>query len=114
EVCAPSEELMNGCIAGGQGFVLSRERGYTVHTNPTSGVGIIATPSGCVPGLAARWGFCVGPGGIYYVARDGVRVTNGGDSVILSEALRPLFENRTVNGFAPVDFSVPAAIRLAL
>jgi len=114
EVCAPAEELMNGCVAGGQGFVLSRERGYTVHTNIAGGAGIVATPSGCVPGLAARWGLCQGPGGIYYVARDGVRVTNGGDSVILSEALRPLFENRTVNGFAPVDFSVPTAIRLAV
>lgn len=114
EVCAPSEELMNGCLAGGQGFVLSRERGYTVHTNLTGGAGIVATPSGCVPGLAARWGFCVGPGGVYYVARDGVRVTNGGDSAILTEALRSLFENRTVRGVAPIDFSVPAAIRLSL
>lgn len=114
EVCAPSEELLNGGIIGGSGFVLSRERGYTVHTNLAGGAGIVATPSGCTPGLAARWGFCVGPGGVFYVAADGVRVTNGGDSTILSDAIRPLFHAQTVNGYSPIDFSVEAAIRLAI
>jgi len=114
EACAPAEELMNGCVVGGQGFVLSRERGYTVHTNLAGGTGIVVTPSGCTPGLTARWGFCSGPGGVFYVARDAVRVTNGGDSVILSDQIRSLFHGETVNGVAPIDFSVPAAIRLAL
>jgi hypothetical protein len=113
EVCSPAEELMNGCIHGGQGFVLSRERGYTVYTNISGGQGVVATPSGCRPGLAARWGFTQGPGGIYYVARDGIRVTTGGDSQILSDQIRPLFHNQTVNGIAPIDFAVPTAIRLA-
>lgn len=114
EVCAPSEELMNGAVVGGAGFVLSREQGYTVHTNLTGGTGIVVTPSGCKPGLAARWGFCVGPGGIYYVARDGIRVTNGGDSVVLSEALWPLFHAQTKYGLAPIDFAHPEAIRLSI
>lgn len=114
EVCSPAEELMNGGIIGGAGFVLSRERGYVVHTNLAGGAGIVVTPSGCTPGLDARWGFCVGPGGVYYVARDGIRVTTGGESTVLSEALWPLFHAQTVNGYAPIDFSVPAAIRLSL
>ena len=114
EVCAPAEELMNGCIIGGQGFVLSREQGYTVYTNLTGGEGIAVTPSGCKPGLAARWGFCQGPGGVYYVARDSLRTTQGGDSAILSDPIRPLFHNQTVFGVAPIDFSVPTAIRLAV
>lgn len=115
EVCSPAEELMNGCIVGGQGFVLSREQGYTVHTNLTAGgEGIVATPSGCTPGLAARWGFTPGPGGVYYVARDGVRVTNGGDSILLSQALWPLFHKETKYGLLPIDWAVPTAIRLAI
>lgn len=114
EVCSPSEELMNGCVVGGAGFVLSRERGYTVHTNLSGGTGIVVTPSNCTPGLAARWGFTVGLGGIYYVARDGVRVTNGGDSVLLSDALWPLFHAQSAYGLFPVDFAVPAAIRLSV
>lgn len=114
EVCSPAEELMNGCVTGGAGFVLSRERGYAVHTNLTGGTGIVVTPTTCVPGLAARWGFAYGPGGVYYVARDHIRVTNGNESVVLSDALWPLFHGETLNGYAPVDFSVPAAIRLAV
>jgi hypothetical protein len=112
EVCSPAEELMNGCVTASGGFVLSREQGYSVYTNLTGGGGIAVTPAGCKPGLTARWGFCARKFGIFYVARDGVRVTMGGDSTLLSEQIRPLFHNETRNGIAPIDFSVPAAIRL--
>ena len=114
EVCSPSEQLMNGCVWGGQGFVLSRERGYAVHTNIAGGDGIGTTPTACKPGLAARWGFCDGAGGIFYVSRDGIRVTQGGISEILDDALWPLFHGQAVNGYAPIDFSVEAAIRLSI
>lgn len=113
EVCAPSEELMNGCVLGGGGFVISRERGYLIYTNP-GGVGIVYSPTDCTPGLAARWGFCVGPGGIFYVARDAVRVTGGGASQILSDQIKPLFNGESVNGRLPIDFSQPLEIRLTL
>lgn len=113
EVCSPSEELMNGCVLGGGGFVLSRERGYLIYANP-GGVGILYSPTDCTPGLAARWGFCNGPGGIHYVARDGIRVTGGGASQLLSDQIRPLFNGETVNGRRPIDFSQPLEIRLAL
>lgn len=113
EVCSPTEELMNGCVWGGGGFVLSRERGYLIYTNPGD-VGITYSPTSCTPGLAARWAFCTGPGGIYYVARDAVRVTGGADSQILSDQIRPLFNGQTVNGRAPIDFSQPLEMRLAL
>lgn len=114
EACAPSEELMNGCVWGGQGFVLSRERGYSVRVNPAE-VGITVDPTECRPGLAVRWGFCQGPGGIFYVARDGVRVTGGNESTLLGgNQLSPLFNGETVNGRLPINWSVPTAIRLAL
>ena len=113
EVCAPSEELMNGAVLGGGGFVLSRERGYQIYPDPNGG-GILSTPTSVTPGLAARWGFCVGPGGAYYVARDGVRVTNGADSQILSDALRPLFNGTSVSGRHPINFQHEADIQLAL
>lgn len=111
EVCSPSEELMNGCVLGGGGFVLSRERGYLVYASP-AGVGITYSPTDCTPGLAARWGFCTGPGGIFYVARDAVRVTGGAASQILSDQIKPLFNGETVNGRLPIDFSQPLEIRL--
>jgi hypothetical protein len=114
EVCAPGEQLMNGCVYGGQGFVLSRERGYLIYSNLTGSPGIVSTSSTCTPGLAARWGFVAHKSGIFYVARDGVRVTQGGDSTLVSEQIRPVFHNQTVNGVAPINFAVPTAIRLAI
>ncbi len=111
EVCSPTEELMNGCVLGGGGFVLSRERGYTIFANP-GGVGIVYQPTDCTPGLAARWGFCTGPGGIFYVARDAVRVTGGGASQVLSDQIQPLFNGQTVNDRLPIDFSQPTEIGL--
>lgn len=115
EVCPPSEQLMNGCVWAGQGFVLSRLRGYAVHTNLTStSEGIVVTPTQCFPGLACRWGFVAGPGGIFYVAVDGVRVTQGGESQIVSDQIRSIFHGQTVNGYAPIDWAHPEAIRLEL
>lgn len=115
EVCPPSEQLMNGGVWAGQGFVLSRERGYAVHTSLAATTdGITVTPTACFPGLFCRWGFVVGTGGIFYVAKDGVRVTQGSASTLLSDQIRPLFHSQTVNGYAPIDFSHPEAIRLEL
>lgn len=113
EVCAPSEELMNGGVFGGQAFVFSRERGYLLSTN-LAGVAdtIVATPTDCTPGMATYWGMCIGPDGIYYVAKDGVRVTKGGESMIVSDPLRPLFNGQTKNGLLPIDFTAWQFIRL--
>src|ERR1019366_1240222 len=83
-------------------------------TNLAGGDGITTSPTACKPGLAARWGFCDGAGGIFYVSRDGIRVTQGGVSEILDDALWPLFHGQSVNGYAPIDFSVEAAIRLSI
>lgn len=113
EVCAPSEQLMNGgVLSGGAALVLSRERGYAVHNNVAGADGISVQPTACQPGLASRWGFAIKYGMAFYVARDGIRQTAGNTSEILSDAIRPLFFGLTVNGYAPIDFAVPDAIRL--
>lgn len=117
EVCAPSEQLMNGCSWGDQGFVLSREKGYAVHANVTGDPGLTVTPAGCEEGLCARWGFCSAPGGIFFVSRAGIRVTNGGASQPVdgdADNLWPLFHNQTRNGFLPIDFTQEDAIRLSV
>ncbi len=62
--------------------------------------------------MASYWGMCIGPDGIYYVAKDGVRITKGGESAIVSDQLRPLFNGVTRNGLLPIDFTQPASIRL--
>ena len=115
EVCAPSEELMNGGIVGHQGFVFSRLRMHLLYPNLTGEVGITATPSLCTRGLLGRWAFCIGPGGtIYFVAEDGVFATQGGAEVWLSEAINPLFYGFPVNGYQPIDKTEEAELRLTV
>ena len=113
EVCAPSEELMNGGILGHQAFVFSRLRLYFLYPNLTGAQGVTATPALCTRGLVARWAFCTGPGGfVFFVAEDGVFATQGGPEDWLSEAINPLFYGTAVNGYVPIDKTVPEALRL--
>lgn len=114
EVCSPSEELMNGGVYAGAAFVFSRERLFQLHPNVVNGTGVVAMPTACSEGLTSRWGLAVGRNGIFFVARDGIRVTAGGESVLISRSIASLFEGVTRNGYLPIDFTVPAAIRLAI
>jgi hypothetical protein len=111
QVCPPSETLLNGGMYGGQAFIFSRERMYSVQV----GFGdspISSSPTDCAQGPVGRWAITVGPGGIYFASRDAVRVTQGGISVPISDDIRPLFHGETVDGYYPIDFSQPDAIRL--
>lgn len=113
QVCPPSETLMNGGMYGGQGFVFSRERMYSLQVYQGS---VSSAPTDCAQGLIGRWAMAIGPGGLFFVSRDAVRVTQGGVSKTLSDNIRPLFHGDTVpgpfNGYYPIDFSQPDEIRL--
>lgn len=112
--CPPSEQLMNGGkLTTSQGFAFSRERLYSIQVNSQDGT-VTTSPTDCTEGLAGRWGMCVGPGGLFFWALDGIRVTNGGASKLLSDNLRPLFHGQAKNGYFPVDYTVPNALRLAI
>jgi hypothetical protein len=113
EVCAPSEELMNGGVAGHQAYVFSRQRLYFLYPNLTGQGGVTGSPALCTRGLLGRWSFCGGPGGlIFFVAEDGVFSTSGGPEDWLSEAINPLFYGTAVNGYQPIDKTHPEAMRL--
>jgi hypothetical protein len=115
EVCSPSEELMTGGVYAGQAFCLSRERYYLLYPSLTSGATTVtAVPGACMKGLVSRWGLAVGRGGVYFVAEDGIYQTTGGPETRLSEAIAPLFQGQTVEGYLPVDLTDPTTIRLAL
>lgn len=113
QVCPPSETLMNGGMYGGQGFVFSRERLYAVQVYNEQ---VSTAPTDCAQGLVGRWAMAIGPGGIYFVSRDAVRVTTGGLSQPISDAIRPLFNPDVnpgpTNGYYPINFNQPDAIRL--
>jgi hypothetical protein len=115
EVCSPDEELMNGGIYGGQAFCFSRSRLYGLLISITGQDRVIAQPTSCAKGLAGRYALTIGIDGIYFVAPDGIWKTTGGTPQNLTDDyIHPLFLGQTKSGYAPIDFSAPNALRLAL
>ena len=117
EVCSPSEELMNGGYYGGQAFVFSRERMYLIYPNLSGDGSVTVTPSGCTKGLISRWGLTVASQGIFFVNRDGVWRTTGGNPELISQQLGDeddggIFSSATVNGFLPIDWDADGDIQL--
>ena len=111
EVCPPSEELLHGGVFGHQAFVFSRTTLYLLYPNLGGSVAITAAASLCKRGPIGRWAFVVGPGGIYFVAQDGIFLSGGGPEDWISREIDPLFKGKTVNGYLPIDFTATAARR---
>lgn len=115
EVCPPSEVLMNGGLVGAQAFVFSRSRLYAVYPNLTGVSGSVTTaPTLCKRGLLGRWAMAVGPGGVFFVAEDGIFLTAGGPEEWVSRELDPLFAGETKHGLLPVDKTATTALRLTV
>lgn len=114
EVCPPSEELMAGLMYGPQPFCFSRERLYAIYPNLSGTVDVTVTTTACRRGLVSRHAWAVGLGGIYGVAKDAIFVTGGGAEEVISVDIQRLFQGQTWNGYAPVDFAFPLAIRLSV
>lgn len=115
EVCPPSEVLMNGGLVGAQGFVFSRQRLYALYPNLTGVAGqVTSAPTLCKRGLRGRWAMAVGPGGIYFVAEDGIFVTSGGTEEWISREIDPLFLGVAKNGYQPIDKTAETLLRLTV
>jgi hypothetical protein len=84
-VTSPSEPLQNGCMYGGTAWVFSSERLFQIYPTfgQTSAFIAIEVPNS--KGLFMRWCMCVGKNGIYFRARDGIYVTNGGAPTSLTD-----------------------------
>jgi hypothetical protein len=115
EVCPPSEVLQGGGLIGHQAFVFSKSRLYLGYPNLAGGLGIQTAPTLCKRGLSlSRLAFAVGPGGIYFAAEDGFFVTSGGPEEWIGRDIQPLFEGVTVNGYKPIDKTVPTQISVTV
>jgi hypothetical protein len=112
EVCAPSEELMAGGMYGAQPFCFSRERLYVIYPNLSGDTSVQATTTACSRGVVGRHAFCVTLGGIFGVAEDGIFATGGQAEEVISQPIEKIFRGETWNGYSPVNFAFPNAIRL--
>ena len=114
EVCAPSEELMNGGVFGPQPFVFSRLTMYLIYPGLTASGSVNVTPTLCKRGLWHYWTFCPGPSGVYFMAEDGIFLTAGGPEEWISRDLDPLFRGETRHGYLPIDKSAKVALRMTV
>jgi hypothetical protein len=113
EVCPPSEELMNGTILAGTSFCMSRERGFQIIANLQNASAVLILPTACTHGIWSRWGITSGGGMMWFCAKDGIYSWAGTVESPISDAdIRGLFLGETRNGYLPVDFSHPEAVRL--
>jgi hypothetical protein len=78
DITQPSEPLQNGCLYGGNPYVFSSERCFEMFPTFGSATDFIAIEVPNSKGLYMRWCLAVGPQGIYFRARDGIYLTNGG------------------------------------
>ncbi len=115
----PSEPLINGVVFRSQAYVFSSEALYLLQ--PTVERGELRFSGAQVAGnrgLFSRYAMCVGDEGIFYLSRDGIYLTTGGQSQsITDEKLYPLFVHEgapptTVNGIIPPDFCALGDLRL--
>lgn len=114
EVCAPSEELMNGDVFGSQAFVFSRRSLYLIYPGLTSSGSVNYTPTLCKRGLWHYWTFAAGPTGVYFMAEDGIFLTSGGPEEWISREIDPLFRGETRHGYLPIDKDAKSAIRMTI
>ncbi len=96
DITSASEPLMNGVLYNGNPFVFSTDRMFALY--PTLGqvsdFSALEIPNS--RGLFARWGLCVTPWGMAFIAKDGIYLTAGGSPTSLTdEDLYPFFPHES-------------------
>jgi len=113
----PGEALVNGVIYNTRSFAFSKERMFELVPNIVSGVSFSPFPTPCGRGLIAPFGLVVSDA-IYFVAKDGVYLTTGGEEQsLVDNDIKPLFPTqsgpgRDVSGYEAVDFAFLEDIEL--
>jgi hypothetical protein len=115
EVSGPGEQLMTGCLYGGQSFVFSSERAFVLYPNfGGDSVSVTSTITQCTRGPISPWTLAVGLGGMYFVNNDGIYRTAGGPEEWLTKKIDPIFRGETKNGMKPIDFTQTTKMRLEI
>lgn len=127
EITSPAEPLIAGGMYDGRPFVFSSERMFFIYPETEQSI----SPDGTVEqrlafraqevanskGLYCRTALAVGPL-IYFMARDGVYASEGGQPQLISGPMIETFGHDGVNGMTTsgipgVDLSQPSKIRLS-
>jgi hypothetical protein len=96
DVSSPSDKMQNGTILDTRVFAFSKERMFELAPSLVGGSTITPYPTPCSRGLISPWGLwprnsatCKA---IYFVAKDGIYVTNGGpEQSLVENDIKPIF-----------------------
>lgn len=119
DVSSPSDPMQNGCVFNTRVFAFSKERMFELAPALIGGATVTPYQTPCSRGLISPYGLLATARMIYFVAKDGIYVTTGGEETSLVENdIKPLFPTldnplgRTVNGYDPVNLERIEDIRL--
>lgn len=119
-VTSPATPLVNGIMWDRRPFVFSSMDLFLLERQAIGSVTEFrATLTPCGAGLWSRYAMCVGEKGIYFLTKDGIRVTAGGESVSVTDSdLYPLFPHegipgQAVNGYYPPDMTATTSLQLS-
>lgn len=97
DICPPSEPLQNGEMLGPTPVVFSSNRAWRGFPKADGSYNWISIPTGA--GLAGQFALCSDGEFIYFLAKDGIRMTAGGDAPSLTdEDLYNLFPHEGLPG----------------
>lgn len=119
DVSSPSDPMQNGCVFNTRVFAFSKERMFELQPSVLGGTTLTPFQTPCSRGLISPWGLTSTARAIYFVAKDGIYRTLGGEEESLVEnnikPLFPTFDNplgTSVEGYDPVDMERIEDIRL--
>jgi len=119
DVSSPTDPMQNGCVFNTRVFAFSKEKMYELIPSLIGGTTITPFQTPCSRGLISPWGLISTARMIYFVAKDGIYSTTGGEETSLVENdIKPLFPTldnplgRSVEGYDPVNMERIEDIRL--
>lgn len=110
-VTSPSEQLMNGIIWDTKNYLWSDQAIYQITPNFGGTSDFVSTKIYSGKGLAYRWALTAGPR-IWFVSQDGIYEFAGGEPVLISKDIQPLFPQGdspgiAVRGIPPINMALP-------
>lgn len=105
DVSSPSDQMQNGCVFNTRIFAFSKERMFELVSALIGGATLTPFQTPCSRGLISPYGLVATARAIFFVAKDGVYVTTGGEEQSLVESnIKPIFPTLDQPGRA-ISFS---------
>lgn len=116
QVTSAAQPLIAGFVFGGNSFVWSKDELHALDYSGQSTPEFIPRQIPMGLGLSAPNAFAVGPNGVYFLAKDGVYVTDCTTfaNPITKDSLRPIFLGQDASEFKAIDWDSSSFFRMVV